>query len=297
MLMTGSGRVIKKIFNTTSVGFDHIRRDIVCQDYSASYLDEERAIITVCDGHGGSIYLRSNRGSKFGCEALIEVFKTIDKDITIELFTPEFISQLKLKIICYWNDLVNKEFNINEDFEDIDDDFIEENLTPEEINKLSESQLERIKHHKATLYGTTMLGCVVINDLLISVQLGDGLLVYIDNEGLMHVPFIDIDDNVANYTCSLCQEDAFEHIHVDITKLENIKSVFVCTDGVVNSYQAYDKYLNNFALPITKILVNEENGEELVRNFIETLGTEKGIGDDVSLGVMIIENETTKSTI
>ena len=109
--MTGSGKVIKKIFNTTSVGFDHIRRDIVCQDYSDSYLDEERAIITVCDGHGGSIYLRSNRGSKFGCEALIEVFKTIDKDITIESFTPEFISQLKLKIICYWNDLVNKEFN------------------------------------------------------------------------------------------------------------------------------------------------------------------------------------------
>lgn len=295
--MTGSGKLIKKIFNTTSIGYEHLRRDIVCQDNSASYFDEERGIITVCDGHGGSIYLRSDKGSKFACESFIEVFKTIDKDITIDAFTPEFISQLKLKLICYWNDLVNNEFIINEDFEDIDENFIDNNLTPDEISKLSEGQLERIKQHKATLYGTTMLGCLVINDLLISVQLGDGLLVYIDKDEVMHVPFIDIDDNVANFTSSLCQEDAFEHIHIKVERLDNIKYVLVCTDGVVNSYQAYDKYLNNFASPIVKILLNEENGEEIVKNFIEELGKEKGIGDDVSLGVMIIEDEITESTL
>lgn len=34
-----------KIFNYTSIGYDHIRRGVICQDHSDSYVDEEAEVI------------------------------------------------------------------------------------------------------------------------------------------------------------------------------------------------------------------------------------------------------------
>ena len=42
--MIGSGRMI--YFTKTSRGYSHINNNIVCQDYSASYHDDEKTIIT-----------------------------------------------------------------------------------------------------------------------------------------------------------------------------------------------------------------------------------------------------------
>ena len=50
-------------FTKTAIGFSHVVENKVCQDFSASYHDEERTIITACDGHGGDIYVRSHLGS------------------------------------------------------------------------------------------------------------------------------------------------------------------------------------------------------------------------------------------
>ena len=65
-------------FTRSARGYNHINNDIVCQDFSAAYHDDERTIITACDGHGGSIYFRSNRGSKFASNALINALKFTD---------------------------------------------------------------------------------------------------------------------------------------------------------------------------------------------------------------------------
>ena len=59
-------------FNITSSGYSHIKADKVCQDHSSSYSDGERIIITACDGHGGDVYIRSHRGSKFASLATLK---------------------------------------------------------------------------------------------------------------------------------------------------------------------------------------------------------------------------------
>ena len=46
-------------FTKTAIGANHLKNGLPCQDHSASYHDEERTIVTVCDGHGGALYIRS----------------------------------------------------------------------------------------------------------------------------------------------------------------------------------------------------------------------------------------------
>ena len=58
-------------FNVTSIGYSHVKSGKVCQDFSSSYSDGERTIITACDGHGGEVYIRSHKGSKFASLATL----------------------------------------------------------------------------------------------------------------------------------------------------------------------------------------------------------------------------------
>ena len=66
-----------KSYHCTSIGYSHIKANKVCQDYSDSCEDEERKIVTACDGHGGALYVRSDRGSRFASEAAISVLKSV----------------------------------------------------------------------------------------------------------------------------------------------------------------------------------------------------------------------------
>lgn len=62
-------------FNKTSIGYKHIKEGKPCQDYSDCYKNDECTILTACDGHGGALYIRSDRGAKFASAAAIKVLK------------------------------------------------------------------------------------------------------------------------------------------------------------------------------------------------------------------------------
>jgi serine/threonine protein phosphatase PrpC len=52
-----------KSFNISVQGASHIKKNKECQDASRSYYNNDIAIAVVCDGHGGSDYVRSAVGS------------------------------------------------------------------------------------------------------------------------------------------------------------------------------------------------------------------------------------------
>ena len=51
------------------VGFSHTKTGTPCQDYTSKVDEEDFHILTVSDGHGSSNFVRSDRGSRFACEA------------------------------------------------------------------------------------------------------------------------------------------------------------------------------------------------------------------------------------
>ena len=95
-------------FTKTNIGYSHLKENKPCQDYSACYHDEERTIITACDGHGGKTYIRSNVGSRYASNAIMSVFQGVDKSLFYRYTRQEICDKLRLQILCEWNALVER---------------------------------------------------------------------------------------------------------------------------------------------------------------------------------------------
>lgn len=58
------------VFNVSKMGASHVKSGKPCQDYSLSWEsdDKQMQVAIVCDGHGGTSYVRSDVGSKYAAE-------------------------------------------------------------------------------------------------------------------------------------------------------------------------------------------------------------------------------------
>ena len=95
----------------------------------------------------------------------------------------------------------------------------------------------------------------------------------------------DEDEPVANVTYSLCGEKAFEHMNARIFDMRGIDGILLCTDGVLGPYQSTENFKRFFVRPIVRRILDGNINE--VKEFVCDLGLKSGIGDDVSLAMII----------
>ena len=264
-------------FNITSIGYSHVKADKICQDYSSSYFDGERTIITACDGHGGDVYIRSHKGSKFASLAALQSMLDVES-LCFRKYTAEEIEHnLKLNILCEWNRLIRE-------------DLAEHPIRKSEVAHLTDKQIESIKQNPTRAYGTTLGGVMLYGNRLICVGLGDGGCFLIKNGEIDSAFSEDEDEPVANITYSLCGEKAFEHMNARIFDMRGLDGVLICTDGVLGPYQSTENFKRSFVRPIVRRILDGKTNE--VKQFICELGLKSGIGDDVSLAMIL--KDTTK---
>ena len=265
-------------FNVTSIGYSHVKAGKICQDFSSSYSDGERTIITACDGHGGDVYIRSHRGSKFASLATLRSMLDAES-LSFRKYTAEEIEHnLKLNILCEWNRLVRE-------------DLFEHPIRKSEVAHLNEKQIESIKQNPAKAYGTTLGGAMLYGNRLICVGLGDGGCFLIKNGEIAPAFDEDEDEPVANVTYSLCGEKAFEHMNARIFDMRQLDGVLLCTDGVLGPYQSTENFKRSFVRPVVRRILDGKTNE--VKEFVCDLGLRSGIGDDVSLSMIL--KDITKS--
>ena len=256
-------------FTKTNIGYSHLKEDKPCQDYSACYHDEERTIITACDGHGGKTYIRSNVGSRYASNAVMRVFQGVEKSLFYRYTRQEICDKLRLQILCEWNALVERHLS-------------EKSFCKRELADLDDEQVFKLKQNPAKAYGTTLQGAMIFGNKLICVSLGDGGI-FIVRKGQLYTAFEEDDETVANLTYSMCQEDAYKHLKVEIFDFSDLDGVIVCTDGVVNPYQSLSNFREKFVKPICIKL--QEGKQAEMDEFITAMGEKIGIGDDVSLAM------------
>ena len=271
--MTGSGNGMVT-FNKTCIGYNHIMANTICQDNSISYQDNNKCFIATCDGHGGSIYIRSNIGSKLACKASFNILSKLSyADKSSQTFA-DVLEKVKLEILCEWNHLV-------------EDDFIHRPFIESEFEELDDKQIARLKENYVTAYGTTMHAVMAFEGVLTCVSIGDGGLFLIKDDQIYDAFPEAEDENVANITCSLCSDNAYDYIHAKAFIQNEVDGVICLTDGVLNPYQNYENFRNSFVLPVVKeVKDNGLAGGENVKKFICELGMSKGIGDDVSFAMI-----------
>ena len=258
-------------FTKTSVGYSHVTAGKRCQDFSASYSDEERTIVTACDGHGGNVYIRSHLGAKFASKAVIDVLREIERTAFHKAKKEAVIENIRLNILCRWNAFVEGHLAKNP-------------IRMSEVTDLTEAEILSLRKNPIKAYGTTLNAAMILGTKLICVSIGDGGC-FLVKGGQCISPFPeDEDEPVANITYSLCQDDAFSHLLVTVHETANYDGAVVCTDGMINPFQN----LANFgkALVMPAILNLYLGKHEKLAQFVTDVGLKLGTGDDVSLGIV-----------
>lgn len=266
-----------KCFNRTSIGFSHLKTGKRCQDYSCSYHDGERSIITACDGHGGKLYIRSDLGSKFASKAVTAELLKTEQSIFRKYDEKEISEKLKIAVLCGWNALVEQHLS-------------EHRIAKQETADLSDEERRTLALNPEKAYGTTLNGVMVSGNKLVCVNLGDGGIFGLKRGKAIPVFGSEEDDAVANLTYSLCGEDAFHHLKVAVLDFGEYDGVIACTDGALNPYRNLPNFEQSFVNPVVSRLLSGKDAE--VADFIDKLGKELGTGDDVTFSA-IIKSETS----
>ena len=259
------------IYNKTSIGYSHLNKNIVCQDYSDYFINHNYKIITACDGHGGKLYIRSDRGAKYASDAVISVFINHSKKEIKSLIEKDGLNKLKLEILCKWNELIER-------------DYSKENFNEEELANLDEEEIFKLTNNFVIAYGSTLNAVVLMDEFVICIQIGDGgIFLLKENDITNAIP--ENDGNVANITNSLCGDKAYRNLYISVFNKDDYDGTIICTDGLLSPYQTYNNFKNSFVIPIVDKVISRDIINE-IDDFINELGTNIGNGDDVSLGML-----------
>lgn len=254
------------VYAVSHIGYSHLQSGKPCQDHADLWQTDDRTGITACDGHGGDLYIRSHLGSRFASEAFRQVFGALDEQ------TPASPDQLKLALLCAWNAAVERDLSAHP--------FEEAELAP-----LDDESRFLLEQNPFLAYGTTLHGVLAWEGHLLCAGIGDGGIFALRGETVTPLMQDEDEETVANLTHSLCEERAGRYLAVDAFDFSEYDGVLVCTDGVLNPYLNLDNFARSFVLPV--VAEARRGNFAGIGAFMTRLGEEIGIGDDVSLALML----------
>lgn len=267
-----------KSFHLSVQGASHIKKNKECQDASSSYYDDNCVIAVICDGHGGSDYMRSAFGSKFASEVTLENIKSFMNNIKAEdmrINSAGLIKQLESSIISDWNEAIYNHYNSNP-------------FTDEELASISEKA--RIKYTEAgrieSAYGTTVIAVAMTDEFWIGIQIGDGKCVAVNPEGKFMQPIPWDSKCFLNATTSICDSHALENFRSFYAEKLPI-AVFVGSDGIDDSFKNDEQLNNLYRTVLYSFMTDEfENAVNGLNEYLPRLSA-KGSGDDMSISAII----------
>jgi hypothetical protein len=287
-------------FAVKAQGISHIEKNIPCQDTAAALLGLNNTIGVACvaDGHGGSKYFRSDRGSKIAVtiaqRSFLSFYGTIEREKTAFFYRKtggdegksstilSSLKQLEGNIIYQWRNAVL-------------DDLKESPLT--------DTETEICKAHNIAfddpsdlvfLYGTTLLAGLISDSFWFTIQIGDGLCVVIENEEKLTVPIQEDERNAFGRTTSLCGNDAIEDFR-EAYGFSGIEGFTVATDGMADSFIP-EKYLQFNKELYEKFSLFPARAEIDLQERLPEL-SEKGSRDDVSIAGIFRERNNNEELI
>lgn len=241
------------VFNCHQRGNSHVKSNRGCEDYSLAGYTENCVYAIVCDGHGGSVHFRSQKGAKFCAEAIEENLKDFTEQINVSEFNknPRKVLENLVESIMYtWVQKVKEDFSaVGLPPGDTSDDEPRWNLMSPQEQSDFRKDIENAGGgscglQKFTAYGTTFKFACVMQDFWFCVQLGDGTLFYyrdkkyqvadcLINDDLMKWKKNRATENLTTSTCTYYQTKDHYVCYDWGNDLDSVPEIFLCmTDGV-----------------------------------------------------------------
>jgi len=271
-------------------GASHARGGIPNQDailWSPDSGTGPPLILSLSDGHGSPRNFRSDVGAQIAVEAVTNLMRELllagqpdpSKLSAIKRTAEE---RLPSEIVRRWRAAVDRHLQ--------DNPITEEEL--ETLEKRRDPKARRaIERDPQVAYGATLLSVLITSGFILYLQLGDGDILTVADNGEVTRPIARDPRLIANETTSLCMTDAWREVQIKFQALygPHPALILLATDGYANSFVNEDAFLK-VGTDILDIL--RTDGLEVVEQNLSgwlTDASEAGSGDDITMGIVFPE--------
>lgn len=271
----------QRVIGSSVIGYSHIRNGVECQDSIGKLtLGDGVFLLAVADGHGSSNCPYSKDGSDRACRAFLGVMKDLytnyegNLDSLATYLNREGDTSLAMTVCLKWQEKVKRAHQR-----------AKRDMPLDEEGKIDKAQLLR-------LYGTTLIGLLVTKEYLFGLQIGDGDLSFVSNDGFQSV--IVADKFLGVETHSLSKLNAWTKAITVLRRYDSldVPSVFLLTtDGFANSFageNGYQKACVDYFETLKTYGADAVEGA-LPGWLSET--SEQGCGDDISMLLLYTYDE------
>ncbi len=245
-------------------------------------LRDQNGSNSVSDGHGSDKCFRSHIGSNLAAE----VADTACRRFLRNFESPKFPAMqrwversLPREIVYYWK-------------QEVIDDLSEKPFTREELKTMELREgieaRRRVVSYPILAYGATLLTLVITEGYLLYLQVGDGDILTVSDDGQVKKIFAKDERLYANETTSICLPQAWRDFKVSFQPdTEHPPAlILLSTDGYSDSFSTEKEFLQ-IGPDILKMI--RSDGLDKVNDHLEAWLDETsriGSGDDITLGVV-----------
>jgi Protein phosphatase 2C len=252
-------------------GASHVRSALPNQDaidWSRHAESADGFLLAVADGHGSARCFRSDYGSRFAVEAAIFLLASQPDENTISS-----------GLVRRWRDSVQAHL-------------AEHPLTGAELaaleRKLGKPARRSVEMDPVLAYGSTLLAASVSDTTGLYLQLGDGDILIVSEDGGVSRPWPDRQELLGDETTSLATRNAAETVQLLVTRAPQPlpELILLSTDGYANSFREDRGFLA--VGPDLLQMIRAEGIEPIIGKLESWLreASEQGSGDDITLGML-----------
>jgi|GEM_PF-366182 len=268
-------------------GASHVRGGIPNQDAIQWFPDSgvgPPLILSLSDGHGSPRNFRSDVGAQFAVE---EATKLMRELLSAGQTDPSKLSTIKRtaeerlpgEITRRWLAAVSRHLK-------------DHPITSEELDTLEKQRDPKarrtIEKNPQVAYGATLLSVLITPGFILYMQLGDGDILTVADNGEVARPMTRDPRLMANETTSLCMDEAWREVQIRFQALygPHPALILLSTDGYANSFVNEDAFLKA-GTDILDILRTDglEVVEQNLSGWLED-ASRAGSGDDITMGIV-----------
>lgn len=263
----------RSIFGTSVQGASHIRSGTECQDSYKKLICEDGSIImAVADGHGSKSCPYSKNGSSIAVDVFCQIMSEYVSNFSAN--SSDFLRYLNREgeikvakaIDAEWKRCVVKKHKKAKRHIEVEN----------RIQKLDSIY---------PLYGTTLLGLLITKEFIFALQIGDGDIAYISNNGYESI--IQPEKILGVETHSMSKKDSWKNAITIVRTIDfNQHSPFMfimSSDGFANSYKDSEQFEKTCVDYLD--MVNQYGAETVEENLKSWLSETSalGCGDDITV--------------
>jgi serine/threonine protein phosphatase PrpC len=253
-------------------------------------------LLAVADGHGNARSFRSDRGARLATATTAEVLCAEICSVEAAQLSAVTLSATQLSAVkrCAeerlprrlahrWRQAVAEDCR-QEPFTDVEWDRL--------LDREGPAGRKAVEANPTLAYGTTLLAALVTEAYLLYVQLGDGDLLTVAEDGSVARPLPSDQRLLANETTSLCSPNAWRDFQVRFQVLSQPPAgshpalILLATDGYANAFASEAGFLQ---VGTDLLAMLRADGPDAIQQSLTawlTEASQTGSGDDITLGII-----------